>query len=304
MPGEVREPDAPLVRRLLGRQYPDLADEYVRPSAAPGSSNWVFRVGDHYAVRLPREDGYVADLDKEVIWLPRLAPELPVGVPSVRFRGSPCAEFSRPWTVVSWVSGRLPENLSASEQATFARGLGEFVRALHAVDTWGQETGERQWGYRAGEPVTPTSDRWVEEATDALADMFDPVRARHAWTLIRDVPPASELPCWVHTDLSAENVLVEDGGRLAGVIDFGGLGVGDRSVDLLYAWSLFDESARDLFREASGVDGATWRRARAWAFAGPGLLTLANYRTSMPDRTRRLTRMVEAVAADVGVTLR
>lgn len=44
----------------------------------------------------------------------------------------------------------------------------------------------------------------------------------------------------------------------------------------------------------------TWVRARAWAFVGPGLLTLANYRETMPARTERLTTMVEAVAGVSG----
>ena len=45
-------------------------------------------------------------------------------------------------------------------------------------------------------------------------------------------------------------------------------------------------------------------RARAWAFVGPGLATIANYRHTMPARTTRLIAMVEAVAAEVGVELR
>jgi len=83
-----------------------------------------------------------------------------------------------------------------------------------------------------------------------------------------------------------------------------GLGVGDRSVDLLYAWSLLDPPARDMLRIASGADEATWARARAWAFVGPGLLTIANYRHSMPSRVERLTSMVDTIAAEVGIQLR
>ena len=102
----------------------------------------------------------------------------------------------------------------------------------------------------------------------------------------------------MHTDLSPENVLVDARGALAGVIDFGGLGVGDPAVDLLYAWDLFDAPGRAVFARAAGADEALWARSRAWVFAGPGLLTLANYRDTMPERTARLTRMVEAVAGD------
>lgn len=52
---------------------------------------------------------------------------------------------------------------------------------------------------------------------------------------------------------------------------------------------------------ASGARDETWARARAWAFVGPGLLTIAGYRRTMPARVERLTSMVETVAAEVGV---
>lgn len=301
--GHERVPDAELVARLLRDHVPELAAETVRPSSTSGSSNWVFRVGEHYAARLPRTDSYAEDVVKEARWVPRLAPELPVSVPEIVYRGEPSALFPRPWTVVTWVPGNLPGDLGPAEQVTLAKTLGEFMRRLHEADTHGQPAGAEGWGYRCGEPVTDTIDAWVETAAEGLPDLFDPCRVRQAWQKIRDVPPASMPFCWVHTDLSAENLLVGPDGQLVGVIDFGGLGVGDRSVDLLYAWSMFDHPAREALRSASGVDEATWLRARAWAFAGPGLLTILNYRHSMPSRTARLTRMVELVADGVGVPL-
>jgi aminoglycoside phosphotransferase (APT) family kinase protein len=296
-------PDASVVRALLAEQYPSLAREDIRPVSADGTSNWVFRVGEEHAVRLPRSQEYVGDLRREARWLPRLAPDLPVPVPEVVFLGAPAEAFGRPWTVVTWVPGTPPEDLEPSAQPTFARDLGRFVRALHAIDTAGVEAGPDHWGYRAGEPVTARSDGWLDRAADDLRDLFDPGRVRQAWSRLRDVPPPSAPPCWIHTDLSAENLLVAPDGRLTGVIDFGGVGVGDRSVDLLYAWGMFDPQPRELFRRESGADEATWLRGRAWAFVGPGLVTLADYRDTMPRRTARLTRMVEAVARDVGVEL-
>ncbi len=152
--------------------------------------------------------------------------------------------------------------------------------------------------------MTDVIDGWAHSAAHHLEDLFVPGQVREAWRRVRDVPPASGPPCWVHTDLSAENLLASPDGDLVGVVDFGGLGVGDRSVDLLYAWSMFDAPAREVLRAESGADEATWLRARAWAFVGPGLLTIVNYRHSMPERTARLTRMVEVVAEEVGVSLR
>ena len=217
---------------------------------------------------------------------------------------SPAEPSPGPWAVVSWVSGDLPLALDGSQQALFAEFPGIFLQSLHAVDTADVPVGPEHWGYRCGEPVTEMIDRWADRAAAELADLFNPASVREAWQRLRDVPVATEAACWVHTDLSEENLLVHHDGRLAGVIDFGGVGVGDRSVDLLYAWSIFDAPAREILRTASRADGATWTRGRAWAFVGPGLLTIANYRHTMPSRIERLTSMVESIAAEVDIRLR
>ncbi|QFG70207.1 aminoglycoside phosphotransferase family protein [Ornithinimicrobium pratense] len=304
MRGSGAAPEPEGVTHLLRQQAPHLAHLPVSPSPASGSSNWVFRLGENLAVRLPRTASYVPDLLREIRWLPHLASKLSVPVPDVVAVGQPSEVFPRPWAVVSWVPGELPGTLDSAQQYRFARSFGAFLQTLHVVDTDDAPAGPEHWGYRCGEPVTDTIDGWADQAATALADLFDPTSVREAWRRLRDVPRASGPACLVHTDLSSENLLVHPDGRLAGVIDFGGLGLGDRSVDFLYAWSMLDPPARQVLRIAAEADDATWVRARAWAFVGPGLLTLEGYRHSMPARTARLTTMVENVAAEVGVELR
>jgi aminoglycoside phosphotransferase (APT) family kinase protein len=71
---------------------------------------------------------------------------------------------------------------------------------------------------------------------------------------------------WLHGDLLAENLLVRNG-RLAAVLDFGGLAVGDPTVDLVTAWELLEPEARAHFRTEAGLDDRTWSLGRAWALA-------------------------------------
>ena len=65
--------------------------------------------------------------------------------------------------------------------------------------------------------MTDTIDGWVDAAARSLSDLFDADRVRRAWRLLRDVPPATTPPCWVHTDLSVENVLVHPDARRKGL---------------------------------------------------------------------------------------
>lgn len=298
-----RTPVLALVARLLRDQAPWLDGLAIHTGAAQGSSNWVFRVGNDLAVRLPRSEEYSRDLSTEVAWLPKIHSATTTPVPELVLAGQPSSLFPKPWAVVTWLDGDRPGDLGPDAQHVLATDLAKFLVQLHDVDVSGAPVGAEHWGYRCGEPVTETVDEWAEVAAAGLGDVFDPSAVREAWQRVRAVPSRSTAPCLVHTDLSDENLLVHATGHVAGVVDFGGLGVGDRAVDLIYAWSLFDEPARQTLREVTSTDDATWLRARAYAFVGPGLLTLLNYRGTMPGRAARLTRLVRSIAAEVGVDL-
>ena len=71
-------------------------------------------------------------------------------------------------------------------------------------------------------------------------------------------------PVWVHGDVAATNLLVADG-ELCAVIDFGCSAVGDPACDVTIAWTLFSGESRRAFRDALGLDDATWERGRGWA---------------------------------------
>ncbi len=86
-------------------------------------------------------------------------------------------------------------------------------------------------------------------------------------------------------------------GQLTGLLDFGGLGIGDPTVDLHGAWELFEPDARAAFRSRLDVDDATWLRAKAWALA-IALMTFSYYWQTMPGRIESRLVMARAVLAD------
>ena len=73
-----------------------------------------------------------------------------------------------------------------------------------------------------------------------------------------------------HGDLIRGNVLVANG-RLAGILDVGGLGPADPALDLVSAWHLLEAGPRQALREDLGCDDLEWERGKAWALrAGDG----------------------------------
>lgn len=79
------------------------------------------------------------------------------------------------------------------------------------------------------------------------------------------VLPRSARDVMTHGDLIPGNVLVSDG-RLAGVIDVGGMGPADPALDLVGAWHLLDAGPRQVLRGDLKCEDLGWERGKAWAF--------------------------------------
>ena len=83
--------DVGTAQQLVAEQFPEWAGLPVRPVDSPGWDNYTFRLGDELTIRLPSAAEYALAVEKEQRWLPRLAPHLPVPIPSVRGAGVPGA---------------------------------------------------------------------------------------------------------------------------------------------------------------------------------------------------------------------
>ena len=298
--------DDSLVRRLLSDRLPQHAGLPVSRLESSGSSNALFRLGPELLVRLPRQPGGSATILKEARWSPLVADALPVPTPYVVAVGEPGHGYPEHWSVVRWLPGTHPSPVAAGPRAVLARDLADVVRSLRATEV--PEEARRDpalRSYRADPLATmDASFRADVETCRRLPDLdLDLDAALFVWDRAQ-APPTAATPqrrSWLHGDLLAENLLVDDDDRLAAVLDLGGLAVGDPTVDLAVAWELLDASGRAVFREIVGVDDHTWERGRAWALA-LAMMTFAYYWPTMPVRcaARRsmARRVLEDAAAD------
>jgi aminoglycoside phosphotransferase (APT) family kinase protein len=250
-----------LVTRLIADQFPQWAGLPIRPVDDDGWDNATFRLGDSMTVRLPSADSYMDAVEKEQRWLPVLASQLPLPIPTPLGEGVPACGFPRPWSVNSWLDGQPATEDNIADLSQFAADLAGFLGALYAVDpAGGPGPGQHNW-FRGG-PLTVYHDE-TQRALAALRGEIDTAMAAEVWEAAL-ASPISGPPVWFHGDAQPGNLLVRDG-RLAAVIDFGTSGIGDPSCDTTIAWTFLSGDSAAVFKERLPVDQATWVRGRGWA---------------------------------------
>lgn len=216
-------------------------------------------VDDEWVFRFPRRSGVEEPLKVEIELLPAIAPALPVDVPSFE-------HVSRDPLFVGY---RLIRGTPLFDEDQ--DGVRAFLDALHALG-----------------PTELPVDRpdWVEAYRDQCAEferlvfpILDKDTRAQASRLFADVDTLVDFePALVHADLGPEHLLVRDG-RLAGVIDWGDVRVGDPALD--YSWLLNRPFAN------WDVDPELRRRARFYHRLAPWFEAHYGLFTNQPAHTER-----------------
>jgi aminoglycoside phosphotransferase (APT) family kinase protein len=176
------------------------------------------------------------------------------------------------------------------ESVAFARDLVEFVAGVRSIDTRGRTF---HGSGRGGD--LRSHDSWMETCFDRSGQLLDVPRLRQMWSTMRTLRRTTA-DVMTHSDLIPPNVLVS-GGRLAGIIDVGGLGPADPALDLVGAWHLLEAGPRQVYRDDLGCDDLDWERGKAWAFEqAVGLVWY--YLDSNPPMSRLGRRTLQRIISD------
>jgi aminoglycoside phosphotransferase (APT) family kinase protein len=284
------ETDEALVRRLLAAQFPHWAELPIEALPAGGTDNAIYRLGDELSVRLPRRREWeVGTFDKEFEWLPKLAPHLPVAVPTPVARGAAGEGYPHEWAIYDWLDGD-DATTAPLDLRRAATDLAELLAALRSIDP----TGGPPPGGRGG-PLRPRDDA-TRAGIAALGDMIDAAAVTTAWQAALVAPEWDGPPVWIHGDLDARNLLVR-GGQITGVLDWGSVCVGDPACDVKLAWAVLDAETRPVFRELLGIDDATWARGRGWALS-QALIALPYYLHTYPVIVEQAWRWLAEVLSE------
>jgi aminoglycoside phosphotransferase (APT) family kinase protein len=281
--------DVEQVRRLLVTQFPTWAELPLDLVHSMGTVNTVFRLGHDMCIRLPRVRRWADGLERELQWLPILAPHLPLAVPEPINSGSPGAGYPFPWAIYRWLEGETFARNRVGDERQAAVDLARFVARLRRIDPHGAPRSHRS---------TTMRERNAESraAIASLRGIVDTAAVSAAWETSLEGRAWDGTPVWTHGDLLPPNLLIS-GGRISAVLDFGNVGTGDPAIDVIPAWSVFGNEGRIAFRDALDVDDETWTRGRGFALH-QALLIIPYYRETNPAFVTMATHTVEAVMAD------
>lgn len=253
-----RDIDPSLVSRLLAEQHPDLVHLPIQLTDA-GCDNAMFRLGDRLVARLPRRNVAAALIEHEQTWLPQLANRLPIPVPVPYRLGKPAQDYPWRWSVLPWLAGNAADQ--AEPNASQAKRFALFLRSLHVPAPCNAPPNPFR-GVPLAQRAASLAERMqrLEMKIDLITQPI-----KNAWDLALAAPIDTKAT-WLHGDLHARNILVEDG-VITGIIDWGDLTSGDIATDLAAIWMLFaDRTAREwAIAEYADISDATLQRAKGWA---------------------------------------
>jgi aminoglycoside phosphotransferase (APT) family kinase protein len=285
------EVDENLVRRLLESQHPEL-NHLPLAHLDSGWDNILFRLGTDYVVRVPRRL-IAADLMRnEQIWLPKLAPVLPIDISAPIHPGEPTEFYPWHWSVLPWFAGRCADEVVTDENQ--AELMAEFLLALHRLAPQDAPTNPvRGVPIRVREANTLERMARVRAKTDLVTPAIEAT-----WNAALSAPEANERR-WLHGDLHAQNVLVTENGELSAVIDWGDLNGGDVATDLAGFWALFDSAdARATAVDAYRPDSDLLCRARGWAVVF-GVVLVDSGLINSPRHAAAGRKILERLSADL-----
>lgn len=272
-------------RALLESQFNELAPIELE-SFGQGWDNVALLVNGEWVFRFPQRDVARDLMGYEIANLRRIAGSLPLAVPDPVFVGVPEGDYPYPFSGYRILKGATAcsRELDDESRAASAAALGAFLRELHGQDLTGVAEAELP-----GDLIRRADLEFRLSRMRAEFGKYEATHGQGPTSILREAAEElSRTAAWPgeavmsHGDLYARHLMIDEAGRVGGVIDWGDVHRGDPAVDLSIEFSFLPPAARRSFEEAyGGVDEATRRRARFRAINYTLLLT--NYGLSVGD---------------------
>lgn len=248
-----------LVKQLIIEQFPQYQEASIEPVKLDGHDHRTFHLGSTMSVRLPSHKRYQKQVIKEYEWLPFLQKKLDIRISTPLHLGKPSELFPMPFGIYQWIEGSTIQ--TRVDSCSLAHEVSQFLKSFESISTTNGPLPSLDNFYRGGSLMVYDDETRLElnklsdqELSKSLLKQWENALASNY----------NNPPVWVHGDMAGTNLLIHQS-KLVGVIDFGGLAIGDPACDLTIAWTLFMGESRALFMKEMEMDDQTWQRAKGWA---------------------------------------
>ncbi|MGB7414934.1 MAG: aminoglycoside phosphotransferase family protein [Thermosynechococcaceae cyanobacterium] len=287
----------PLVTSLLKEQHPDLAHLPIQYIGS-GWDNTMFRLGERLLIRLPHRAAAAPLIEREQTWLPLLSAQLPIAVPVPYRLGKPGQDYPWCWSVLPWLAGVTADKIAP--HANQAKPFASFLRALHLPAPQNAPVHAVRGVPLKQQRLTAVKTRM--RRLEVNTKLITP-KIKLAWKIALKTPIDVQ-PKWLHGDLHARNILVENG-VITGIIDWSDMTSGDIATDLAAIWTLFSEKAtrKQVIAEYADISAETLQRAKGWAILF-GVVLLDTGLVNNPKNAAMGKEILSRIDEDESVSIR
>jgi aminoglycoside 2''-phosphotransferase len=256
-------------KRIIEACFPQVRVDRI-VSASEGWDSVTVEVNGEYIFRFPKRPDVELQYEKEVSLLAELAPHLSVAVPRFEFVWNGGAPADMRFVGYRKIMGvpLASDRFTAGQLARLAGPISTFLSELHRFPVAHAERllvpggGVNQWRQRY--------QKFYEEVQARVFSLMDaPMRAKTAilWEgFLSEEALFRFIPTLIHHDLNPEHILCDPtGARLAGIIDWGDVAIGDPAIDFA---GIFYNCGAELTEQAlagyQGMVDETFRRRVAF----------------------------------------
>ena len=213
--------------------------------------------GTSRVLRMPRRDDVLPRAASEGRALTLIRPLLPVAVPEWQINSQELIAYPRLAGTPAVVEGEayVWHVASPPPHAAFIDSLAGALAALHGASHEAAAAADLR-------VLSPSAAREAAadkiETAGAILDVPPVIWRRWQAWLINDElwPPFSAL---IHGDLHPGHLLVDDDGRVTGIIDWTEAEVSDPAIDFVFAYWIFGEKMlRQLLQRYQSAGGRVW----------------------------------------------
>lgn len=223
-----------------------------------GFDNSAYLINGTTVFRFPHRQQAYTCMANEILLLPYLKKQLSFALPDLCFIGEPTLDYPYPFAGYPLLAGTLltKHQRPLLSHLPFAMMLGTWLKALHQVPIEPTHLtkiqGDQDWRLNIPNRIEKIAQILMQYGDYFLAAGLDPTEINEVMHSFEQLHISDNETAYLHGDLYAKHILVDNTGMPCGLIDWGDSHIGHPAIDLSVGVMLFELDALQVFLEAYG----------------------------------------------------